>query len=328
MEHWRLAIVDDEPWALLGMRDIIPWAEYGFSTVETFSNAEDCLEAALPFDAVITDIRLPGMDGLELAGRLLEEARTRAAVIVSAYRDFEYARKAISEGVLYYLLKPLDEEEVRRVAQKLNERLNRAEELASDEALPPKAEEWKYCYLSLEPIRLPDDDAYCQKGVGSSGNAVYTIRSAEPLPNDLLVSGMSRAWDNLDHRETMEREAEASKRYGFVFSANAMVGQIQANVAMDYAAKWKNAEIAKQFFVSEVYMSECFKRYTGTTLGRFIIDVRVCEAAIRLRRSAQSVSAIAEAVGYPDAGYFGRLFRKRMGKSPEQYRQEQKNEKT
>lgn len=99
----RVAFVDDEPWALLGIQEIVDWEEFGFKCSYAFTNAEETLETLRnhPVDVLVTDIRLPEMSGLELIKKLKEESLVKECVVVSAYRDFDFAKYAISQGVLY-----------------------------------------------------------------------------------------------------------------------------------------------------------------------------------------------------------------------------------
>lgn len=73
-------------------------------------------------EVVITDIRMPGMDGLKLAEIVSREYPHIKLVLISAYNDFEYARKAIQYGVKEYLLKPVMEEEMEEVLIRLEKK--------------------------------------------------------------------------------------------------------------------------------------------------------------------------------------------------------------
>ena len=122
---FRMIMVDDEPWALRGIRNIIPWQDYGFRSVETFQDPQAALEAILTTrpDVVFTDVRMPGMTGLELMERCREAGSAALFVVVSAYAEFEYAKKAMETGAVSYILKPLEEEPIRALAEKLRRQL-------------------------------------------------------------------------------------------------------------------------------------------------------------------------------------------------------------
>lgn len=332
---FRLAFIDDEPWVLLGMQNIIPWEDYGFERAYAFGNAEEALQAlrADPVDAVLTDIRLPEMSGLDLTACLLGESLTRVVVIVSAYRDFEYAKRAISEGVLYYLLKPLDQAEVRLVAGIMQATLRRKLETAprrldiSEATLSAQgsralrdAATFSNCYLLLDAPAQTDADVHLTP-IHAGGHPRAALLSCKrPLSSEAFEPGVSRCHPDFQGLQRMLREAQASKTLCFSYCHHATVSDIQFYIATHFADRLLNSELARVFYMSEVYMSECFKRYTGMTAGAFVIHVRMREAMRLLSETDLSVREIGERIGYVDAGYFGRLFRKKVGVSPERYR--------
>jgi two-component system, response regulator YesN len=110
----KVIIADDEPIVLEGLRWLIDWNSLGFELVGEAYDGEDALklmEDCRP-DLVITDIRMPVIDGLSLIGLASERYPLTQFIILSGYADFEYARQAIRHGVSYYLTKPLDDREL------------------------------------------------------------------------------------------------------------------------------------------------------------------------------------------------------------------------
>ncbi len=107
----QVLLVDDEPSVRSGMKKLIDWEKYGFVLEDTArSGAEGrALQKAKGYDLIITDLRMPGMDGLTLIRTLLEDGYRGQFMILTAYGEFEYARQAMEYGVRCYLLKPIDE---------------------------------------------------------------------------------------------------------------------------------------------------------------------------------------------------------------------------
>ena len=105
----KVFLVEDESLIREGLRDEIPWEQYGFR----FAGEAADGEMALPLirktrpDVLITDIKMPFMDGLSLSKVVHMELPKTKIVIISGYDDFEYARQAIEVGVDQYLLKPI-----------------------------------------------------------------------------------------------------------------------------------------------------------------------------------------------------------------------------
>ncbi len=119
----KVLLVDDEPYVLEGLRVMVNWAANGFVICGEASNGIDALELVKMCnpDLVITDIKMPGMDGLELIKQSYEKLNSIAKfVILSGYDDFSYAKKAMNYNTRHYLLKPLDDEEISAVISKLS----------------------------------------------------------------------------------------------------------------------------------------------------------------------------------------------------------------
>ena len=100
-------LVDDEPLAIRHLEDMIPWEEHGFCIAATASNGRRALEQftqCMP-QVVLSDIRMPVMDGLALCREIRAQKPDTVVVLLSAYRDFEYAKQAIRYDVSNYILK-------------------------------------------------------------------------------------------------------------------------------------------------------------------------------------------------------------------------------
>lgn len=110
----KVVIADDEPIVLEGLRWMIDWEKLGFELVGAANDGEDALKliGECRPDLVITDIRMPVVDGLALIHQASERYPRTKFIILSGYLDFEYARQAIRYGVSNYLTKPLDDREL------------------------------------------------------------------------------------------------------------------------------------------------------------------------------------------------------------------------
>ena len=126
----KVFIVEDETVIREGFRDKIPWEQYGFQLVGDAGDGE----VALPLirkirpDVLITDIKMPFMDGLSLSEIVKEEFPKTKIIIISGYDDFEYARQAIRAGVDQYLLKPITRQTLRGVLVELREKIEQETE--------------------------------------------------------------------------------------------------------------------------------------------------------------------------------------------------------
>ncbi|RUT46479.1 response regulator transcription factor [Paenibacillus anaericanus] len=110
----KVLIVDDEPKLREGLRSFIDWESLGYTVVDTAANGNEALvkfEQYKP-DLVLADIRMPGMNGLQLIQKLREIDTDLHILILSGYADFDYAKQAITHRADGYLLKPVDEDEL------------------------------------------------------------------------------------------------------------------------------------------------------------------------------------------------------------------------
>ncbi len=111
---YRALIIDDEDIIRQGLKKIIPWNSLNCEIIGEAKNGTEGLELIrkLKPDIVITDIRMPGSDGLEMISRIKGESKNSKIIILTGYRDFDYAQRAIRFGVFRYLLKPSDKNEI------------------------------------------------------------------------------------------------------------------------------------------------------------------------------------------------------------------------
>ena len=111
---FHVCIVDDEPWAAVDAQHSVDWARFGFKFTRHYSSPAEALNEIprMRYSLILVDIRMPGMDGLELIRRLKEKKVDSHFAILSGYSDFEYARTAIRLGVQNYFVKPLEPEEI------------------------------------------------------------------------------------------------------------------------------------------------------------------------------------------------------------------------
>ena len=102
-------VCDDEKAQREGLAHHVHWADYGFEAPVLCANAWEALRAmeTRTFDLLMTDVRMPGKDGLELAAECHTRQSDLYIVMISSYAEFDYARSAMKNGAREYLLKPI-----------------------------------------------------------------------------------------------------------------------------------------------------------------------------------------------------------------------------
>lgn len=128
---YKLILVDDEPMIAELLSSAYDWNSYGFDLVASFTSGEEVIKymETHPVDVLITDVKMPKISGIDLAKYCCEQHPDVAVLLLSAHRDFEYARQALSYKVLDYLLKPINDESFAQSMQKLHDHLDAQERI-------------------------------------------------------------------------------------------------------------------------------------------------------------------------------------------------------
>jgi len=127
---FKLLIVEDESKTRAALRQFIPWNAWGIGAVLEAGNGKQALHIAereRP-DFILTDIRMPVMDGVELARRVSETMPDTGIIMLSAYSDLQYFKSAMKSRAIDYLLKPVDTAELEQAIRSAAERLRQREE--------------------------------------------------------------------------------------------------------------------------------------------------------------------------------------------------------
>ena len=206
----NIIVVDDEDIVLSLVRDALE--DDGFH-VETASNGAEALDLAqtMRVDLIITDIRMPKMDGNELVRRIREQQPDVAVIFMTGYANLNSAKDAIKQGAFDYILKPFELNEIRQAVQKAVERINReAQAKNSDKQLDQLTDLHQMLFTagdkkSLVTASLKFAMGHCESTSGSiifwdSKKVNFTLVSIDgdessevQLPTDLMF----RALDSL-----------------------------------------------------------------------------------------------------------------------------------
>ena len=145
---YRVVLIDDEKLIVEGLRKVVKWEDYRCEVVATASDAVNGAKIIRQFQPHIlfTDIRMPGDDGLTMLAGLRSEYPNLQVIVLTGYRDFQYAQEAIRLGVARFLLKP----------SKMSE-INEALAAVTERQLPGPSGDGVY----REPLRRKADAAGC-----------------------------------------------------------------------------------------------------------------------------------------------------------------------
>lgn len=156
----RLIIVDDEKIIRESIRSLIDWESLGIEVVGVCKNGLEAYDAILDSypDIVLTDIKMPGLSGLELIEKLNDTRENIQFIILSGYSEFEYAKQAMRFGIRHYLLKPCNENQIIEAIEDVK----------------------KACYLKQQADQEPEQNVRFEKSVFRNILTDGLTNAAEP----------------------------------------------------------------------------------------------------------------------------------------------------
>jgi len=352
----KLLVVDDERWTRELIKHFAIQAEIGIEVVGEADNGEDgCrLIRELRPDIVITDMKMPMLDGIGLLHFLEEDRSDLKIIVLSGYDDFQYTRQAIRSGATEYLLKPVDPGQLKQALLLCLEDLRRRRRRISDVlvTLPPEMLAVLNDYrknaaaylngLAAAPVekllaecvaeldsRFACDPAQwlrvyreflttLEQFAAMEGLELSGIlqgrRLPEPLPAQLSASDVLSALQGI-YREAIDGILERRK-----VRKKVDLRQIRDYVQQHYAEGITLESLAQRFYVSKEYLSKSYKLQFGENVTEQILRLRMQSAQRWLMQDGLPIKHIASRVGYEDVSYFHKVFKKYYGVSPAEMR--------
>lgn len=298
-----------------------------------------------PADLIITDIVMPDMNGLELIERIRVYDDVCAAVVISGYDKFEYARRAMTYGVRDYLLKPMRRDKILSVLrQRKNEyeerqlRMDRlcaavwsaslaGEQLRSefmgfrlhangfliaarsDVGVCPQAEETGY-YLCRCLAELDESTAlflaYGEFSAALKGESVVLIETPVQKGQELA--------------QAIATLASRWQESGDENDHDEAVRRVLMYVNRHYGDPLSLQGVAEQVGLHPNYLSALFTRNMQCGFTHYLQRLRIEKAKTLLRTTSRKVTDISASVGFTDSKYFAKVFKSLTGMTPQQYR--------
>lgn len=155
----KVLVVEDEEMIRKGIVLTVDWAALGCVVVGEASDGIEGLEAVkrLEPNLIITDVKMPRMDGLEMFRRLRQEGCTARVIILTAYDNFTYVQSALRLGAVDYLLKPFHDGDLEKAIAQFKEREEKHQDAVSV-STPRKGDKSKYVMEAMEYIRAHYND--------------------------------------------------------------------------------------------------------------------------------------------------------------------------
>lgn len=356
-------IVDDMDFDRLDIRRLKLWGEKsGFTIVEEAKNGHEALSKLEmnPVDLIITDIKMPKVDGIELLEKIMVQNLCPCVVLLSDYSDFNYVRRGLVLGAFDYLKKPINENEFDNLLartrnfilekRKEAERVRRLEEKA--DTYVPKAD----VNHIIECIKNGDFGA-----INAADHIVNVLRvnsnndifKAETILKSIILEITEAIFKKYEWINKFLSASELKNMnftdcntiegLGTVFirnistitsavymlnysnTGNEAVNQICNYVLNNVDDGISLGIVAHNTFMNKTYISELFKQKTGIGFIEYITTVKMERAKRLLKEGNFKIYEIGEKLGYKDIEYFSRQFKKYSGCTPIEYRQNNTN---
>lgn len=236
----KVMLVEDEVGTRNLLRIIVNWEEFHMKIVGEAQNGREALfrmQEEMP-DLVVTDIKMPIMDGIALAEEIMEKYPAVKVIIVTGYDDFKYAQKALRAGAVDFILKPLKRQEVKDALLRVGRQIETVEEGAKD---------------VIDQIRDYMEENYAQSSLSLSKVAEkYYLNS----------SYLSRTF---------------RKKTGVPFVEYLNKIRIKHACDYLKSGNWKVYEIAEKVGIPNPdYFGRCFRKYMGISVNDYKKS-KICE---------------------------------------------------
>jgi YesN/AraC family two-component response regulator len=307
----KILIADDE-------MPIRQWFEYvirqvpnEFRIVGMCSNGQQALqrfELERP-DIVITDIRMPVMDGLELIQEIHKRGPNTKFLVLSNYDQFEYVKKGFLFGAKDYLLKgETDDTEIISTLRKIREDII----ADGDNQSKPDAQEMMiedlFRQSSVDRSRWQKVRSYLEEDLWEAVGNI--IQYGEHERKEDVKQSVVAYLDWIDNHACILHSS-------FSESTNTIISYLSRH----YDQKLEMKQLSELVHHHENYISQLFKKDTGKSITQYVLEFRMERARLLLLVTKLKIHEIARKVGYNNEAHFCTMFKGHFGKSPTKYLQ-------
>lgn len=354
---YKTLIVDDRDIFLLEMERLKVWGEVsGFEIAGKANNGSQAIDLLKKnkYDLVLTDIRMPIIDGLQLLREIKKDNLCSCVVIISEYSEFNYARQGIVLGAFDYLVKPASEESLLQVLQRAvsflkenqNNRLHSGLDSDNNDWVYPTAEEkniFHYIknkdFSAVQLFSLTVDNLY----LALSDNIIKADIIIKKLYHNLIKAVYEEfKWlsnfigiyyfEEVDFlhegksdtfKEFYLRKINHLIRFIIKFEPDTQdenIRNICDFILNNPENDLKLKVIAEKFFINNTYLSNSFPAKTGIHFNDYVTMVKLTRAEYLIKSTNLKTYEIGYQIGYRDLNYFMKQFKKLYGLSPSELR--------
>lgn len=296
------------------------------------------------FDLVISEIRITGMDGLQLLRRVKQEGLCNHFVLCSEFADFQYARQGIILGAYDYFVKPLEAGMFYSVFARIR---SEADEKAGRN--PDDTEKiWTF-------FENQDDGIFPY--MGEFSNRIYKeagdVLAADKRMEQIFTRILNRVFEkytwmelylskedfittgNIHESEKDSYESHIANQVIALFEEykelypnvrDERIEEVILYILHHPEEDVKQKTIATRYYLNTSYLSTIFTAHTEQRFVDYLTVVKLKRAAFLLKKNRLKVIEIAARLHYKDVGYFSRLFKKKYGITPSEFRNQEQTD--
>lgn len=331
----KLLIADDETIIRETIAEIIDWESLGISLIGTASDGAEAFEMILDTypNIIITDVKMPVMNGLELIEKTLQMGLDIDYIILSGYREFDFAHKAMSLGIDYYLLKPCNENDIISIVKRVQYDREKRTKLN-------EIQKWQNFINELKTTACIGDQLQTKMLVQAFLNGFQEIEQVRTNCAKLIcdlpaTSEKSTSPELIEHLKTIYASQTIQEIIEAVsLAVDSLLLNKSTSLTQDCVQRIKTYVllhlsdsrlslkwIAENLLYMNVdYLSKLFVQETGEKFSSFLNRNRIESAKNMLLTTSLSISDVAGQVGFGDnPRYFSQVFKKYTGVKPSVY---------
>lgn len=356
---YKILVADDREIFLIELKRLKVWGEEcHFEIIDTASNGKEALELLNKnsYDLVLTDIRMPVIDGLQLLREIQKYKLCPCVVFLSEYSEFNYARQGIVLGAFDYIVKPASEETMFALLKRVKIFLDNIydnQHYSSNSTIETDSE-WAYptsdekqiinCIINKEEnaiklFRLTTENIYNVL----SDNIIKADIITKKMYNNIITAVYQNfnwlsSYIDIQFFETIEYIHEENmgnfmgsyykkityllnflKKF-YIETSDELIKNICEYILNNSNSDLKLKVIAEKFYINNTYLSNTFAIKTGIHFNDYTTKVKMARARFLLINTKLKTYEVCYQIGYHDINYFSKLFKKYYGKNPSEYR--------
>ena len=335
---YKVLFVDDDETIGFIVSKMKVWENSNFKITRYAQNGKEALLVLEKenFDLIITDIRMPIVDGLELLENIRKRGDKTFLVLASTYSEFEYAKRGLQNGAIDYIIKPITEENLKELFIRVEKLLKEKEDKPKETNLKvskDRIDKWYNLFINLEETPKNLKDKYLKE-------LNDIVKEEKVIFSELLFEGVWEKivkvfpWivklENIEFlfkEESFEEQVqekisniqEIIKKYK-LNKYDSLINNV-SEVILKNIGKDKLLDIiSEELQLSKDYIGKLFKNKIGITLNEYSTILKMEYGKKLLNGSNKKVYEISKELGYLTVDYFSKLFKNYTGFTPVQYR--------